>query len=92
MVLFIINPELWTLLNFLEPLKFQSEKAFLAEYGSLKTSEDVSRLQVLLKPLMLRRMKEDVEKDIPSKEETIVEVELTPVQKRWYRAILESIV
>ena len=43
----------------------------------------------LLKPMMLRRLKEDVEKTLASKEETIVEVELTNIQKKYYRAILE---
>ena len=37
----------------------------------------------------MRRLKEDVEKSIPVKEETIIEVELTNIQKRYYRAILE---
>src|SRR5690606_3500752 len=44
----------------------------------------------VLKPLMLRRMKEDVETTIPMKEETVIEVELTMTQKRYYRAILEK--
>lgn len=39
---------------------------------------------------MLRRFKEDVEKTIPVKEETVIEVELTNPQKKWYRAILEK--
>ena len=43
----------------------------------------------LLKPMMLRRLKEDVEKSLAPKEETIVEVELTNSQKKYYRAILE---
>lgn len=34
-------------------------------------------------------MKEDVEKSIAPKEETIIEVELTALQKKFYRAILE---
>ena len=34
-------------------------------------------------------MKADVEKSVPPKEETIVEVELTAVQKQYYRAIYE---
>jgi len=34
-------------------------------------------------------MKEDVEKAIAPKEETIIEVELTRLQKKYYRAILE---
>ena len=39
--------------------------------------------------MMLRRLKEDVEKTLASKEETIIEVELTNIQKKYYRAILE---
>jgi SNF2 family DNA or RNA helicase len=56
----------------------------------MSSAADVEKLQVLLKPLMLRRLKEDVEKSIPIKEETIVEVELTTTQKKWYRSILEK--
>ncbi|XP_023803393.1 chromodomain-helicase-DNA-binding protein 8-like [Cyanistes caeruleus] len=39
--------------------------------------------------MMLRRLKEDVEKNLAPKQETIIEVELTNAQKRLYRAILE---
>ena len=39
---------------------------------------------------MLRRMEDDVETSILSKEETIIEAELTSIQKRYYRAILEK--
>ena len=82
--------ELFALLSFLQPNRFTSEEDFLAEYGQLQRSEDVAKLQALLRPLMLRRLKEDVEKSIPVKEETIIEVELTALQKRYYRAILEK--
>ncbi|PRP87395.1 chromodomain helicase hrp1 [Planoprotostelium fungivorum] len=81
--------ELWTLLNFVEPNKFGSQAAFMAEFGQLEASEQVSKLHALLRPHMLRRMKEDVEKSIPPKEETLVEVELTSLQKKYYRAMLE---
>lgn len=37
-------------------------------------AEDVNRLQKNIKPYLLRRMKEDVEKAVPPKEETIIEV------------------
>lgn len=50
----------------------------------------VQKLQGILKPMMLRRLKEDVEKNLAPKEETIIEVELTNVQKKYYRAILEK--
>ncbi|KAJ9062473.1 hypothetical protein DSO57_1010496 [Entomophthora muscae] len=82
--------ELYSLLNFLQPDKFNDEKKFLEEFGNLKSEAEVSELQEILKPLMLRRFKEDVEKSLPDKEETVIEVELTSVQKTWYRAILEK--
>ena len=82
--------ELFALLHFLQPQRFADEDDFLDEFGSLEKQEDVIRLQELLRPLMLRRLKEDVEKSIPMKEETVIEVELTALQKRYYRAILEK--
>uniref|UniRef100_A0A3P8XUJ7 DNA helicase n=1 Tax=Esox lucius TaxID=8010 RepID=A0A3P8XUJ7_ESOLU len=81
--------ELFSLLNFLEPEQFDSEESFIQQYGNIETKEQVQKLQLLLKPLMLRRLKEDVEKDLKPKEETIIEVELTDLQKKYYRAILE---
>lgn len=43
----------------------------------------------MISPFMLRRVKEDVAKDIPAKEETVIDVELTSIQKQYYRAIFE---
>ncbi|KAI3652349.1 hypothetical protein MP228_002674 [Amoeboaphelidium protococcarum] len=83
--------ELWAILNFMDPVKFpdNSEKSFLTQYD-LKSANDVQRLQALLKPLMLRRLKEDVDSSIPVKEETIIEVEQTDIQRAYYKAILEK--
>ena len=49
----------------------------------------VESLQQMISPFMLRRVKEDVAKDIPAKEETVIDVELTSIQKQYYRAIFE---
>jgi SNF2 family DNA or RNA helicase len=54
-----------------------------------RQQEQVGKLHELLKPHLLRRLKEDVEKSIPPKEETIIEVELTSIQKQYYRALLD---
>lgn len=40
----------------------------------MQEAEDVSELQEAIKPYLLRRMKEDVEKAVPPKEEIIIEV------------------
>ena len=82
--------ELYSLLSFLEPDQFRSQSEFMKEFGDMQNEDQVKKLQALLKPLMLRRMKEDVEKSLKPKEETIVEVELTNMQKKYYRGILEK--
>jgi chromodomain-helicase-DNA-binding protein 7 len=81
--------ELWTLLNFIEPAKFPSLERFEANFGNMANREQVEALQQAISPYMLRRVKEDVAKDIPAKEETVIDVELTSIQKQYYRAIFE---
>lgn len=66
--------ELFGLLNFLEPERFSCVTTFISEYGDLRTEQQVEDLKAVLKPMMLRRLKEDVEKSLAPKEETIVEV------------------
>ena len=81
--------ELWTLLNLLDPRGFPDQDDFVAEFGDVKDVEQVDKLHALLEPIMLRRKKNDVETSIAAKEETIIEVELTVIQKQYYRAIYE---
>jgi len=81
--------ELWTLLNFIEPFKFPDLDNFLHHFGNMRNREQVENLQRKISPFMLRRVKEDVAKDIPTKEETVIDVELTSIQKQYYRAIFE---
>ena len=82
--------ELFTLLHFLEPDVFSSASAFSASFGHLEESEQVEALQQRIRPYVLRRMKEAVERSIPGKEETIIDIELTMLQKKYYRAIYEK--
>ena len=56
---------------------------------NISVSTQVHALQAALAPHLLRRVKEDVAKDIPLKTETVVDVELTLTQKRYYRALYE---
>lgn len=81
--------ELWALLNFIEPAKFPDAEKFAARYGNMQTQDQVESLQRRIAPHLLRRVKEDVAKDIPPKMETIIDVELTTMQKQYYRAIFE---
>ncbi|EGR27208.1 myb domain protein [Ichthyophthirius multifiliis] len=82
--------ELWTLLNYIEPQKFSSLKEFKMNFGDLQTEEQVNNLQQTIKPYLLRRMKEDVENSIPPLQETIIDIEMTTIQKTIYRAIYEK--
>lgn len=81
--------ELWALLNFANPTVFNDKEGFLEKFGSVTDAKQVSELHSLLKPYLLRRVKDDVEKSLPPKEETILEVSLTPIQKTYYKAIYE---
>jgi len=82
--------ELWVLLNYIEPQRFPDYDAFQQAYGNMQSKEHVEELQKKIGPFMLRRVKEDVAKDIPAKEETLIDVELTRIQKAYYRAIFEK--
>jgi len=77
------------LLNFIEPFKFPDLDDFLVKFGNMANKDQVESLQRMISPFMLRRVKEDVAKDIPAKEETVIDVELTSIQKQYYRAIFE---
>jgi SNF2 family DNA or RNA helicase len=81
--------ELWALLNFADRDAFDSKEDFLEKFGQLTDADQVNELHSVLKPYLLRRVKEDVEKSLPPKEETILEVSLTPIQKKYYKAIYE---
>ena len=81
--------ELWALLHFANPNVFSTRDEFLSKFGEMTDADQVNELHALLRPYLLRRVKEDVEKSLPPKEETILEVSLTPIQKTFYKAIYE---
>jgi chromodomain-helicase-DNA-binding protein 7 len=76
-------------LNYIEPDRFSRREDFRRDFGDLESSEQIQRLHALLKPYLLRRMKEDVEQSIPPLQETIIDIEMTTLQKTIYRALYE---
>ena len=80
--------ELWSLLHFLNAKKFDSLENFEEAYANIKEEDQIKRLHEELKPYLLRRMKKDVEANLPSKMERILRVELSPLQKQLYKWIL----
>ena len=84
--------ELFNLLSFVQPTRFHlsARSAFLSRYGDMRSAEELEALQREIAPFILRRVKEEVEKSIPRKEQTVIDVELTTLQKQYYRAIFEK--
>ena len=80
--------ELFYLLNFLTPSKFNDLDTFQANFTDIAKEDQVRLLHDLLGPHMLRRMKADVMKNMPSKSEFIVRTNLAPMQKKFYKNIL----
>uniref|UniRef100_A0A1I7T7X1 DNA helicase n=2 Tax=Caenorhabditis tropicalis TaxID=1561998 RepID=A0A1I7T7X1_9PELO len=80
--------ELFHLLNFLSKERFNQLEAFTAEFSEISKEDQIEKLHNLLGPHMLRRLKADVLTGMPSKSELIVRVELSPMQKKWYKNIL----
>ncbi|GAB7362068.1 hypothetical protein MBLNU230_g2102t1 [Neophaeotheca triangularis] len=96
-------PELWALLNFVLPTIFKSVKSFdewfntpFANTGGQDkidlTEEEqllvIRRLHKVLRPFLLRRLKKDVEKDLPDKQERVIKCNFSALQKRLYSSLL----
>ena len=85
--------ELWALLNFLLPDVFSSAEQF-DEWFNLDVEDTeakqriIGQLHKLLRPFMLRRLKVDVEKNLPPKTETILFIGMSAEQRTLYKTIL----
>eukprot|EP01113_Clastostelium_recurvatum_P041171 TRINITY_DN6499_c0_g2_i2.p1 TRINITY_DN6499_c0_g2~~TRINITY_DN6499_c0_g2_i2.p1 ORF type:complete len:966 (+),score=335.58 TRINITY_DN6499_c0_g2_i2:243-3140(+) len=58
------------------------------EFSHITKEEQIAKLHRMLAPYLLRRLKSDVMRTIPAKSEVIVRVDLSSLQKRYYRAVL----
>ncbi|KAL0045080.1 hypothetical protein WJX82_007731 [Trebouxia sp. C0006] len=84
--------ELFGLMNLLDDEKYGDEEEFFEKFGGDKEAislEQVQALQEELRPILLRRMKEDVE-NLPEKEEVVVWVQLTHQQRAYYKALYSN--
>jgi SNF2 family DNA or RNA helicase len=81
--------ELWSMLHFLEPERFDDVDAFVTSYSDMQSAAQVQSLTDCLRPYLLRRTKGDVDLGLTPMEETLISVDITNFQKRCYRAILE---
>jgi chromodomain-helicase-DNA-binding protein 7 len=60
-----------------------------AKHSRIENTENLASLHNALKPYTLRRKQCDVERSIAAKEETIVEVELTRMQKLYSQMLID---
>lgn len=96
--------ELWSLLNFLLPDIFHDAALFQSwfDFSALQRengtqelianeskSKLVSSLHAILKPFLLRRMKSDVELELPPKREYILYAPMTAAQQELYKRLLD---
>ncbi|EIT72547.1 superfamily II DNA/RNA helicase [Aspergillus flavus] len=96
-------PELWALLNFVLPNIFKSVKSFdewfntpFANTGGqdrMELSEEeqllvIRRLHKVLRPFLLRRLKKDVEKDLPDKQERVIKCRFSALQAKLYKQLV----
>lgn len=80
--------ELAALCDFLTPGRFSIDQEIDFDAPDDKQEEYIKHLQLSIKPYILRRLKKDVEKSLPSKTERILRVELSDIQTEYYRNII----
>lgn len=91
-------PELWALLNFLLPSIFKSCSTFeqwfnapfamtgeKVELNQEETLLIIRRLHKVLRPFLLRRLKKEVESQLPDKVEYVIKCEMSALQRCVYR-------
>lgn len=93
--------ELWALLHFIMPSLFDSHDEFSewfskdieshAENKGTLNEHQLSRLHMILKPFMLRRVKKDVENELSDKVEIEIICDMSTRQRRMYTGIKEKI-
>lgn len=86
--------DLWSIFDFLMPGYLGAAQDFRERYELPITREKdaatQARLARRLRPFLLRRLKQEVAKDLPDKLEQVTFCELTPEQKGVYQQLLEA--
>uniref|UniRef100_A0A1A7YM30 DNA helicase n=1 Tax=Iconisemion striatum TaxID=60296 RepID=A0A1A7YM30_9TELE len=91
--------ELMSLLNFVMPSMFSSSTMQLSKMFSMKSYEEqssferdrISQAKLIMKPFILRRIKSEVLKQLPSKEEKIEYCPMSEKQKVLYEDLLTKL-
>ncbi|PXA68178.1 DEAD/DEAH box helicase [Cryobacterium arcticum] len=87
--------ELWSMFGIVAPGLFPSARRFTEEYlrpaerGVRSQHELVQRLRRRIRPLMLRRTKDVVARDLPAKQEQVLHIDLAPEHREIYDTFLQ---
>uniref|UniRef100_A0A183BK89 Helicase ATP-binding domain-containing protein n=1 Tax=Globodera pallida TaxID=36090 RepID=A0A183BK89_GLOPA len=97
-------PELWALLNFLLPSIFSScgtfEQWFNAPFAAtgekLELNQEetmliIRRLHKVLRPFLLRRLKKEVESQLPEKTEYVIKCDMSALQRVLYKHLQKGL-
>lgn len=86
--------ELWSLLSVVAPKLFNDPSAFERLFADALASPDsaaivAEQLHQILRPFLLRRLKVDVDQQLPSKKEYLLHAPLTAEQKELYDVVVK---
>lgn len=87
--------ELWSIFDFILPNYLGSHGHFVSTYERPIIKENdpsvLEQLSFMIRPFILRRLKEDVLTELPPKIETKIKVELNKHQKKLYMAYVDQV-
>ncbi|XP_059193202.1 SWI/SNF-related matrix-associated actin-dependent regulator of chromatin subfamily A containing DEAD/H box 1A [Centropristis striata] len=91
--------ELMSLLNFIMPSMFSSSTSQLSKMFSMKSHEEQSRFErdrisqakLIMKPFILRRVKSEVLKQLPAKEEKVESCPMSDKQQVLYQTLFKKL-
>ncbi|RXN35139.1 SWI SNF-related matrix-associated actin-dependent regulator [Labeo rohita] len=91
--------ELMSLLNFIMPNMFSSSTSQISKMFSMKSSEEqssferdrITHAKLIMKPFILRRVKSEVLKQLPAKEEQVEFCAMSEKQQELYNALFHKL-
>lgn len=81
--------ELWSLFDYILPGYLYSKKKFQDKF--MKRDKGIKELKKLIRPFILRRLKNDVMSELPDKIEKRFLIEMTKEQKKVYKSYVDDI-
>ncbi len=81
--------ELWSLFDYILPGYLYSKRKFQEKF--IKADKGSKELKKLIKPFILRRLKNDVMSELPDKIEKRFLIEMTEEQKKVYKAYVDDV-